>query len=173
MLLSTKADHTPKRSWTVQVPISRLFGMWVLDRRVLGSRRIGRAHVQHFTGRAQTVPRLLQDDGRRVRRRNTNGPQVASASPNAGELWLEQIGLRPIRPRALAVSLLLRGIHLESVSMGERCGSLRGFFGSLSLPRRVGLWPPRNRPIAPAKAVRGPASDRRVPVPTTFLSVSR
>src|SRR6266550_4395785 len=50
ILLSTKADHTPKRSWTVQVPISRLFGMWVLDRRVLGSRRLGRSHTQHSNG---------------------------------------------------------------------------------------------------------------------------
>src|SRR5258706_526406 len=90
-----------ERSWTVQVPISRLFGMWVLDRRVLGSRRLGMSHTQHSNGWPQTVPRLLRDDGRRVRRRNTNGPQVALASPNAGELWLEQIGLRPIRPRAL------------------------------------------------------------------------
>src|SRR5208282_1332849 len=66
-----------------------------------------------------------------------------------------------------------RGTHSESVPVGAHCGLLHRFFDSSSLLRWVGPWPPRNRPLAPATAVPGQASDRRFPEPTTLVALSR
>ena len=77
--------------------------------------------------RWRSVPRCARDDGRRVRRQNTNGLLAASGSSNAGAGEFGRIAMRPIRLRASAGLLARRETRPGAVPAAVRCGWLRRF----------------------------------------------